>query len=87
MKEVEQIQQAIQDWLLNDYRIYLHQVTYTTLGLVSITFYTLSDLEEFLSILKYKSRCDKSGYSIFQDSNTIILKGSAINDLEKAYEK
>lgn len=50
-------------------------------GIVSITFYLNSDLLEFLDILDYKNQCDKSGYLILEDNNTIILSGLGLINL------
>lgn len=50
-------------------------------GVVSITFYLNSDLLEFLDILDYKNQCDKSGYLILEDNNTIILSGLGLINL------
>ena len=50
-------------------------------GIVSITFYLSSDLKEFLDILDYKNQCDKSGYLILEDNNTIILSGLGLINL------
>lgn len=50
-------------------------------GIVSITFYLNSDLLEFLDILDYKNQCDKSGYLILENNNTIILSGLGLINL------
>ena len=50
-------------------------------GILSITFFTSLDLEDFLNVLDYKNQCDKSGYLIFKDTNTTILKGLALFNL------
>lgn len=50
-------------------------------GILSITFYLNSDLMEFLDILDYKNQCDKSGYLILNDNNTIILSGLGLINL------
>lgn len=44
-------------------------------GIVAITFYTSQDLNGFLEYIDYQSQCDKSGYIILQENNTIILSG------------
>ncbi len=50
-------------------------------GIISITFYIKQDLSEFLDLLDYKSQCDKSGYLILEENNTIILSGLALINL------
>lgn len=50
-------------------------------GTVSITFYIEDDLNSFLDFLDYPSRCDKTGYTIYQKYNTVILSGIALIDL------
>lgn len=50
-------------------------------GIVSITFFLKQDLLEFLDLLDYKNQCDKSGYLIMKDNNTIILSGLALINL------
>lgn len=44
-------------------------------GIVSITFYTKKDLSDFLKYIDYESQCDKTGYKVLGDNNTIILSG------------
>lgn len=49
---------------------------------LSITLYVKEDLDELLEILNYKNQCDKSGYKIFEETNTICLSGIALtNDI------
>ena len=50
-------------------------------GLLSITFYLEQDLDEVLNLLEYSTQCDKSGYTIFRESNTLILTGIALIQL------
>lgn len=51
-------------------------------SILSITFYIQEDLDELLKILNYKNQCDKSGYNVFKDTNTICLSGIALtNDI------
>lgn len=50
-------------------------------GLLSITFFIKQDLDELLKRLDYTSQCDKSGYCILDDNNTIILTGMALLNL------
>lgn len=50
-------------------------------GLVSITVYIKSEIKEILDLLNYKSICDKSGYIILEDNNTIIFTGMALINL------
>jgi hypothetical protein len=59
-------------------------VFYTTAmggkSILSITFYNQSDLNELLRILDYKALCDKSGYELFRESNTILIESNALLD-------
>ena len=47
-------------------------------GLLSITFFSPQDIDRILEILDYQSQCDKSGYFIVNEFNTIILSGLAL---------
>ena len=47
-------------------------------GMLSITLYLRAELEELLGILKYESQCDKSGWLISKDTNTLIFTGIAL---------
>ena len=47
-------------------------------GSLSITFYLLQDLKDLLNYLDYDSQCDKSGYTILEDYNTIIFENMAL---------
>ena len=47
-------------------------------GMLSITFYLRDELTELLDILKYKSQCDKSGWTIVEKTNTVIFTGIAL---------
>ena len=44
-------------------------------GIVAITFYLGTDLTEFLEWIDYKNQCDKSGYIVMEETNTIVLSG------------
>lgn len=62
--------------------IFPFNVFYTRCGkydqVLGLTFFLEIDLEDFLDILDYKTLCDKSGYTIFPKSNTIILSGEGL---------
>jgi len=47
-------------------------------GLLSITFYINSDLDEFLGKLEYDSLCDKTGIQVLRETNTVLLEGQAL---------
>lgn len=47
-------------------------------GLVAITFFIKPDLNEVLDILDYKNQCDKSGFLIIDETNTLILYDLAL---------
>ena len=81
----EQFQEAVRN-KLQEYDIFPFSVIFTYLGgnsdgLLSITFYIPHELDELLEKLNYKTQCDKSGYLIFRDSNTLILTGLALIQL------
>lgn len=68
---------------LSSYEIYPFSVIFTYSGgledgLLSMTFYLPQDIDRLLSILDYNSQCDKSGYYIIREYNTIILSGIAL---------
>lgn len=42
-------------------------------GLLAITFYIKRDLLEVLELLDYKNQCDKSGFLILEEQNTLML--------------
>lgn len=44
-------------------------------GLLAITFYFENDLEEFLDLVDYKFSCDKAGYIVIKETNTVMLSG------------
>lgn len=50
----------------------------STLGL---SFYSFLDLEEVLDLLDYKSLCDKNGFIINRDYNSLIIFGQGILQL------
>lgn len=77
------VQERVTKWL-EEKETYPFNVTYTRAlgsgneGLLSITFFMRDDLEEFLDLIDYKTTCDKAGYIILEDSNTVILVGLAL---------
>lgn len=79
--EIE-IQDSIIKKLSEDYNISPFSVicTFQTehAGLLSMTFYINTDLKELLDILDYDNQCDKSGYLILNESNTLILYDLAL---------
>ena len=50
-------------------------------GVLSITTFFPHQLQAILDLLDYKYECDKSGYFIFEDTNTLLLSGSAFSKL------
>ena len=50
-------------------------------GTLAITFWLDSDISEFLDFVEYKSLCDKTGYIILRENNTILVSGFALIDL------
>lgn len=73
-REIE-IQELVGEWLRNK-NIFPASVTLTYKyfdGLLAITFYFEQDLNEFLDLVDYKYSCDKNGYAIMRDTNTVFL--------------
>lgn len=68
---------------LSSYELYPFSVIFTYSGgipdgLLSITFFSRQDIDRLLEILDYKNQCDKSGYYIIEEYNTVILSGIAL---------
>lgn len=82
----KRVQEVVID-KLESYEIYPFSVTYTSEsnGIMSMTFFIRDDLEEVLEMLGYKRKCDKSGYEIIPETNTLILTGFAIIDALKKW--
>ena len=49
-------------------------------GLLGLTFWLKSEVEEFLNLVEYKSLCDRKGYLILENNNTVIISGFALID-------
>lgn len=49
-------------------------------GCLSITLFMKEALDLLLKELKYYDQCDKSGFNIFPESNTVILTGMALSN-------
>lgn len=77
MKKEIEIQESVRKYL-EDREIYPFSVIFTNEfnGILSITLYTIDDLNEILDTLGYKSMCDKSGFTI--EKNTLLLSGMAL---------
>lgn len=82
-KEVD-IEEELNNSLVNN-KLYPFNITFTKglgfNGLVSITFFIKSDLDELLNIVGYNKLCDKSGHLILNENNTIIFTGMALVNL------
>lgn len=67
---------------LQEHNISPFNVTFTYSGneggILSITFYISFELDEFLDLLDYKTQCDKSGYTILREQNTILVSNMAL---------
>jgi len=82
MRSELEIQKNVQDKLL-ELELYPFSVIFTYAvgqndGLLSITFYSEDHLKELLKKLDYQTQCDKTGYIIIEESNTIILTDMAL---------
>ena len=74
-REIE-IERYVSDVLSETYDISPFSVIYTEckgISILSITLFGREDLKELLDLLGYKRLCDKTGFSIFNDKNTVIL--------------
>lgn len=47
-------------------------------GILAITLYTELDYERLLDLLEYESQCDKTGFVVLKDTNTVILSDMAL---------
>ena len=75
-REIE-LQESVTSWLL-EHDISPASVTLSYKffdGILAVTFYFRQDLNEFLDLVDYKYSCDKSGYVILEDTNTVFLHG------------
>jgi hypothetical protein len=74
-REIE-IERYISDVLSETYDISPFSVIYTEckgISIISITLFGQDDLKELLDLLGYKRLCDKTGFNVFRDKNTVIL--------------
>lgn len=75
-REIE-IQERVTNFL-TDHNIYPFSVTISysiDSGILGITFYFTQDLNDFLGIMGYEYLCDKSGYTILENTNTVLISG------------
>ena len=83
MKTCREIE--IQDLVTNklvEREIFPYSVIFSYLGgessgILSITTFFPQQIQTILNILDYKYECDKSGYFIFEKTNTLLFSGSA----------
>lgn len=74
-------QKQLEDWGLCPFSIICTFELMDGSGLLAITFYLKEDVEEFLDKLDYKSQCDKTGFYVIEETNTIILTGIPLINL------
>lgn len=75
-REIE-LQDAITEFL-TEHNIFPFSVTVSysiDSGVLGITFYFIQDLKDFLSLMGYEYLCDKSGYTILENTNTVLISG------------
>lgn len=75
-REIE-LQDAITEFL-TEHNIFPFSVTISysiDSGVLGITFYFIQDLKDFLSLMGYEYLCDKSGYTILENTNTVLISG------------
>ena len=79
-------EQEIQDLVTNklvEREIFPYSVIFSYLGgeskgVLSITLFFPQQVKRILEIMDYEYECDKSGYFIFEDHNTLLFSGSAL---------
>ena len=49
-------------------------------GTLSITFWIKDEIDELLEKINYRSICDKNGYMILEENNTVLISGFALMD-------
>lgn len=79
----ERFQESVIQFL-GEHDIYPFSVIYTyelSNGILAITTYVKEDYESILDLLDYKSQCDRSGYLLFPEYNTMLLRGMALANL------
>lgn len=81
--DILKLQSYIKDWLERKdiivFSVYITlEVPMYSNGLCSISFYEREQLQDFLSLMEYSVQCNKSDYTIIEDSNTILLSGLAL---------
>lgn len=92
-REIE-IQNYVRDVLSEYFNIYPFSVLYTECygsPRLSVALFGSGDLQELLEIIGYKQRCDKTGYTVFYDKNTLLFyekaKDHFFNILRDAIKK
>ena len=86
MNLAKEVETCVRDFL-DRYEIYPYSIIYTKVigrsssGLLAITTFLSSDIDEILDLLGYRTACDKSGYIIYRSTNTILLTGLALENL------
>jgi hypothetical protein len=93
MSREESIQEQVRKYFEKK-EIYSHSIIYTyefggIYGLLGITLYNNDDLQDLLKLLDYNSLCDKTGYVVIEEYNTLIISGSSLAKLltNLSYEK
>ena len=80
MNREEEIQNNVTKFLV-DHEIFPFSVIYTDCfgvgGLLAITFWISLDTGELLDCLDYSRICDKNGFIILEENNTVMMTGYA----------
>lgn len=83
LKNEIEVQESVIDYLVSK-NISPYSVIFTYClndgGTLSITFWIDSEIDEFLNFIEYKSICDKSGYLVLKENNTVLISGFALID-------
>ena len=75
-------EKLLKKWL-DSANIYYTSVIYTTCysKIISITFCQDMDLDNFLDLIKYKSKFNKSRYIIIKETLTILIYGDETDNI------
>ena len=80
---IEEYEKQVSDFLASK-NLFPFSVVFTynggvTSGMLGMTFYIREDVDELLCLLGYEKICDKSGFTIIRETNTVILSEMALD--------
>lgn len=80
MKQEEEIQNKVMEFL-KGLEIPPFSVIFTHVlgkGILSITFWYSFEIKEFLDKIDYRSLCDKTGFQVLWETNTVLISDLAL---------